>query len=205
MADTGDNSDGRTSASTSRSLLARLRVNEPAAWDRLVSLYAPLVWHWCRRMGLPRQDAADVLQEVFQAVALHLDTFRKARPQDSFRGWLRAITRNKVIDHARREGRQPRAAGGTAARVWLAQVVEADRAAEDPEEAALEGQVVHRALQGIRAEFEERTWRAFWRVTVDGQPAQDVAQELGMTPGAVRVAKCRVLNRLRRELGDLPL
>jgi RNA polymerase sigma-70 factor (ECF subfamily) len=204
MADTADNSDGRSPASTSRSLLARLRANEPAAWDRLVGLYAPLVWHWCRRMSLPREDAADVLQEVFQAVALHLGTFQKARPQDSFRAWLRTITRNKVIDHARREGKQPRAAGGTDAAVWLAQVAEADWAADGPEELALEGQVVHRALEGIRAEFEERTWRAFWRVAVDCQPAQDVARELGTTPGAVRVAKCRVLNRLRRELGDLP-
>jgi RNA polymerase sigma-70 factor (ECF subfamily) len=68
---------------------------------------------------------------------------------------------------------------------------------------ALQRQVVLRGLQGIRAEFEDRTWLAFWRVVVDGQPAPDVAQELLMTPGAVRVAKCRVLNRLRRELGDL--
>jgi RNA polymerase sigma-70 factor (ECF subfamily) len=203
MVDSADNSDGRSATSTSRSLLARLRANEPTAWDQLVNLYAPLVWHWCRRASLPRQDAADVLQEVFQAVAQHLDTFRKARPQDSFRAWLRTITRNKIIDHVRREERQPRGAGGTAAKVWLAQVAEADWDAEGPEERALERQVVHRALEGIQAEFAERTWRAFWRVVVDGQPAPDVARELGMTPGAVRVAKCRVLNRLRHELGDL--
>ena len=38
---------------------------------------------------------------------------------------------------------------------------------------------------------------------VEGQVAKDVAADLGMTPGAVRVAKCRVLQRLREELGDL--
>ena len=31
----------------------------------------------------------------------------------------------------------------------------------------------------------------------------DVAEELSMSPGAVRVAKCRVLRRLRAELGDV--
>jgi RNA polymerase sigma-70 factor (ECF subfamily) len=56
----------------------------------------------------------------------------------------------------------------------------------------------------IQTDFEERTWQAFWRVVVAGQSPQEVAAELAMTAGAVRVAKCRVLHRLRQELGDLP-
>jgi RNA polymerase sigma-70 factor (ECF subfamily) len=203
MADIGEPSDERASTSTSRSLLARLRANEPMAWDRLVHLYAPLVWHWCRRMNLPGQDAADIFQEVFQAVALHIGRFRKERPEDTFRGWLRTIARNKILDYFRVEQRQPKATGGTAAKVRLAQLPETAWDEEGPEEMTLQRQLFHRALQDIQAEFEERTWGAFWRVVVDGQSAQEAARELKMTAGAVRVAKCRVLNRLRRELGDL--
>src|SRR5437870_3399014 len=59
-----------------------------------------------------------------------------------------------------------------------------------------------RALESIRAEFEERTWAAFWRTAVEERPAADVAADLAMTPGAVRVAKSRVLHRLREALGD---
>jgi RNA polymerase sigma-70 factor (ECF subfamily) len=204
MANSAGNSDGRASTSTSRSLLVRLHAHDPAAWDRLVTLYAPLVWHWCRRMNLARQDAADVFQDVFQAVAAHIDAFEKRRPQDTFRGWLRTITRNKVLDHFRRERNRPRAAGGTAAQLWLAQVpeAEADWDEGDPEEAALHSQMLRRALDGIRGEFEERTWRAFWGMVVDGRSAHEVGRDLGMTPGAVRVAKCRVLHRLRGELGE---
>jgi DNA-directed RNA polymerase specialized sigma24 family protein len=55
----------------------------------------------------------------------------------------------------------------------------------------------------IRNEFEERTWQALWRTTVDGRSPAEVAGELNMTAGAVRVAKSRVLRRLRQELGDL--
>jgi RNA polymerase sigma-70 factor (ECF subfamily) len=61
-----------------------------------------------------------------------------------------------------------------------------------------------RAFELLRGEFEERTWAAFWRTAVEGQAARDVAADLGMSPGAVRVAKCRVLHRLREELGDFP-
>ena len=55
----------------------------------------------------------------------------------------------------------------------------------------------------FRAEFHDRTWRAFWLTAVEGRPANDVAAELAMTPVAVRVAKSRVLQRLREALGDL--
>jgi RNA polymerase sigma-70 factor (ECF subfamily) len=38
---------------------------------------------------------------------------------------------------------------------------------------------------------------------VDGQTSAAVAAELGMSPTAVRMAKSRILHRLREELGDL--
>jgi RNA polymerase sigma-70 factor (ECF subfamily) len=200
----GNDAGALPSTGTSRSLLERVKADDAAAWDRLVSLYAPLVLHWCRRWDLQEQDVADVFQEVFQAVAAHIAGFRKQREGDTFRGWLRTITHHKVQDHFRRLGREPGGVGGTDAQVRLAQVPapapsEDDGAGAEPAERSL----FHRALELIRSDFEERTWQAFWRTTVEGQAAKDVASDLGMTPGAVRVAKCRVLQRLREELGDL--
>ena len=74
-----------------------------------------------------------------------------------------------------------------------------DPAGDDPAETEL----LHRALAMIRGEFEARTWAAFWQTAVEGRAAADVAADLGMTPGAVRVAKSRVLHRLRTDLRDL--
>src|SRR5438132_5611065 len=79
------------STGTSRSLLERVKADDPTAWERLVTLYAPLVFHWCRRWHLQDQDIADICQEVFQAVVAHIETFRKERQSDTFRGWLRTI------------------------------------------------------------------------------------------------------------------
>src|SRR5262245_9179854 len=90
------------SGATSRTLLERVRAGEATAWQQLVNLYSPLVLRCCRRWDLQDQDVADVFQEVFQAVALHIGSFRKEKPGDTFRGWLRTITRNKVYDHFRR-------------------------------------------------------------------------------------------------------
>ncbi len=194
----------RSNGSTSRSLLDEARHADPVAWERLVKLYAPLVATWCRGWGVSEQDLLDVLQEVFSSVSSHLQRFRKDRPSDTFRGWLLTIARNKVRDHFRRAARQPAATGGTDAFVRLQQVLDPEVAAsdQDPDQDAGFNLVLLKALESIRDEFHERTWQAFWGVVVDGRAAGDVAADLTMTPGAVRVSKSRVLLRLRRELGD---
>jgi RNA polymerase sigma-70 factor (ECF subfamily) len=200
----GSGDDRLPSTGTSRSLLERVRLDESAAWERLVGLYGPLVLHWCRQFELQEQDAADVFQNVFQAVATHLGTFRKGKETDTFRGWLRVITHNKVYDHFRLAGRQPGGIGGTEAQVRLNDVparTTTDEMAGAEERA--ERQLFRRGLALIRAEFEDRTWQAFWRTAVDGLSAGEAGRELSMSPGAVRVAKSRVLQRLREELGDL--
>jgi RNA polymerase sigma-70 factor (ECF subfamily) len=75
---------------------------------------------------------------------------------------------------------------------------------DDQAEAQEERGLFYRAVDLVRGEFEERTWQAFWRTTIDGQTPRDVGADLHMSPGAVRVAKSRVLHRLREELGDVP-
>jgi RNA polymerase sigma-70 factor (ECF subfamily) len=192
--------------STSRSLLRRLRDDEPAAWERLTALYAPLVYHWCRRMGLAEQDMPDVFQQVFQSVALHIEAFQKDGPRDTFRGWLRVITRNKVRDHFRRTARQPQAAGGTDAQIYFSQVTDPFGDADEPDAASHDEeyhQLLHGAMQLIREQIHPQTWQAFWKVVVEGKTPEEAGNELGMRPGTVRVAKSRVLSRLRAELGEL--
>jgi RNA polymerase sigma-70 factor (ECF subfamily) len=204
-ADIPENVDGpQPSTGTSHSLLRRVQTDDPAAWDRLIALYAPLVFQWCRDCGLREQDVADVFQEVFQAVVTHIGGFRKERPGDTFRGWLRTITRNKIHDHFRRRGREPEGVGGTEAQGLLAEVPAWGASEEDSiASQAQEHGLFRRALQLIQQEFAERTWQAFWQTAVEGRPAAEVAAELSMSPGAVRVAKSRVLQRLREELGDV--
>src|SRR6266545_8429852 len=131
MADDPQPARSGAETSTSRSLLMQLKDGQAAAWERLTSLYAPLVYHWCRGMRLAEQDMPDVFQQVFQSVASHIQGFHKDRPDDTFRHWLRAITRNKVRDHFRRNARQAQAAGGTDAQIYFSRVA----APADPDEA----------------------------------------------------------------------
>jgi RNA polymerase sigma-70 factor (ECF subfamily) len=185
---------------TSLSLLERVVGDDQAAWTRLVQLYTPLVYYWCRGGGLSGEDLEDVVQEVFQAVATAVRRFRK-EGGGTFRAWLRSIARHKVLDFYKRRRREPQAEGGSDAyqRIQETPDSQADWEDADQEVSAL----YHRALELVRGEFEERTWRAFWGTGVEGQAVADVAADLGMTQMAVRKAKSRVLRRLKEEAGDL--
>ena len=194
--------------STSRSLINDARVADAEAWERLVSLYTPLVASWCRRWGVSEQDIVDVLQEVFSAVAAHLDRFRKDRPGDTFRGWLLVIARSKTVDYFKRRNREPEGVGGSAASMRIMDI--RDPSADtnmnvemtDTDDDIVFSDVLLRALDSIKGDFHERTWQAFWKVVVEGRSTSDVAADLSMKPGTVRVSKSRVLLRLRHELGD---
>lgn len=194
--------DVRSALGTSGTLLGGVRADDPQAWNRLVAIYSPLVYHWCRGWQLHAHDAADVVQEVFQSVAVSMRSFRKSQPGDTFRGWLRTITRNKVYDHFRRTGRQPAAAGGTEIARRLSDFPAPPALDELPSDDEAVSELFFRALELIRSEFAPASWQAFWRTAVDGLSAAEVGAELHMTPGAVRVAKSRVLQRLRCELRE---
>jgi RNA polymerase sigma-70 factor (ECF subfamily) len=179
---------------TPASLLERLRQPNPGpAWDRLVSLYAPLVHLWATRAGLQDADAADLVQDVFATLLRELPTFRY-NPSKSFRAWLKTVTLN--LWRARRRRVAPRSMDGVP-----------EPEAPDPAAVFWYGEyrrhLAARALHAMQAEFEERTWRACWLTAVEGRPTADVAAELSMTVGAVYTARCRVLARLRQELEGL--
>ncbi len=193
-------------SSTSISLLERVKSGEENAWGRMVTLYYPLVCRWCASKGLQPHDCVDVAQDVFIAVAKHVTSFRKETQRDSFCAWLRAIAQNKVNDYWRQQKRQAQSIGGSEARRWLSEVSATPGVEPDvPKGVDEEAVVVRAALDALSLEFEPRTWKAFWRVAVDGQPAAHVAEELGTSSNAVYLAKSRVLRRLREELEEWAL
>jgi RNA polymerase sigma-70 factor, ECF subfamily len=192
-----------SSGSISTSLLDRVKARDAEAWRRLTTIFAPVVYHWARRAGLQEADAENIVQDVFVAVASKVGSFCKQQSNDSFRGWLFTIARNKILDHFRHREGEAHPEGGTIAQMRLQSLPEPSQGSTVP--SALESpesMAVQRALRSIRGDFKDHTWQAFWLVTVEDKSPKDVAEQLGMTLAAVHQAKYRVGQRLREELGD---
>ena len=186
---------------TSLSLLEGIRQGRDEGWQRFVHLYTPLIYFWCRKAGLQESDAADVSQDVFRAVYSGIDGLDYGGPNDSFRGWLWTITRRTLARHHGRDAKSPAAPGGSTAMMRTAQLPDWVDNDEVPDSPTAEAEVMRRAADLIRDDFQEHTWQAFWLSTVEEMPTEVVAEKLGMSAGGVRQAKFRVLARLKEFVG----
>lgn len=192
MADQELNHAGLIEPSTSASLLAQSLNGRPRAFDRLHELYAPLVFHWARR-GLQVEDAFDVCQEVFHALHQKLGQYDPTKQR--FRAWLWTITRNQIIDLARRKKRYGD---------FLEELQDIARSA--PVEAVssnVPGLVASQALGILESELSGKMREVAIATLIDGRTAASVAEDFQTTRAFVYSAKSRALALLRQLLAGL--
>jgi RNA polymerase sigma-70 factor (ECF subfamily) len=187
---------------TRASLLARLGDREDRlAWQQFVELYGSLVYGFARQRGLQDADAADLTQEVLLAIAQTAGRWHYDPQRGSFRGWLYGITRNKIAQFLHSRNSQPVGSGDTNAQIRLAEEPEPDP--EATWEREYHQQLFRLAAAQIQKHFHPTTWKAFWRTAVEGASGASVAAELGLSVGAVYVARSRVLARLTAEIQQM--
>jgi RNA polymerase sigma-70 factor (ECF subfamily) len=190
--------------STRGSLLLRLRDwQDHEAWLEFVSLYEPVTYRLLRRYGLQDADAREIMQDFLMAVSRSVDRWDPAKQHGSFRGWLRQVTRNLVINWLKQRQRRVIATGGSDLQAMLNMLP----AAEGPESTEFDQElrraVFQRAAEQVRGEVQPATWQAFWETGIVGTSPAETAKKLGMTVGAIRVAKCRVLARLQAAVNEM--
>jgi RNA polymerase sigma-70 factor (ECF subfamily) len=183
---------------TSICLLDQLRQQAEAdVWGRFVELYTPLLHYWaCQLPGMREEDALDLVQDLFLLLVQKLPEF-EYQPGRSFRGWLRTLLLHRWCDTCRNEPVPAHLNEIEMERLLLpdhAEVISADEYRQ---------YLVGRALQLMKSDFEPATWQACWDVVCLGRSAAEVAAELGLSVGAVYVAKSRILRRLRQELNGM--
>jgi RNA polymerase sigma-70 factor, ECF subfamily len=190
---------------TPASLLERLRTAPgPEDWERFVELYGPLLHHWLHdEFHLQDQDAQDVGQQVLLELVRELPHFRYDPARGSFRGWLRVVLVNRLRQFWRQRSTAPHLVAPLELERRLQELEDPASATTRRWEREHDGGVVRRILALLRGEFELATWKAFWGVVVEGLAPREVARSLGLTPNAARIAKYRVLRRLRQEIDGL--
>jgi RNA polymerase sigma-70 factor (ECF subfamily) len=191
--------EGHHSDSTASGLLTAAKRLEPGAWQELVDRYSWLILRWCRQEGLSTDDARDVLQAVLLRMVQHLERFEKDGRTAAFRRWLRTLTHSQAAEFRRKAAKEPRGHGGSSAQGRMLALAErGPRATASPRLDSLLDRF-WRLVDRLEETIEPSTWQAFWLTTFENLSSTEAAQMLGMTPAAVRMAKARVVRRIREE------
>ncbi len=188
---------------TRQSLLLQLRSRTSDAWQEFLEIYEVAIYRSCRRRGLQDADANDVTQEVLAAVDRKVATWSEDAQSGSFRGWLFQVARNIAVDRMIERSRRATGSGDTQVADFLQQVP-ADTG-DDEEAFRLEYRraLMSWAADQVRPGVAETSWRSFWSTAIEGRSPREVADELGLSVGAVYTAKCRVFARMRKAMDGL--
>ncbi len=186
---------------TRPSLLVRLRdAHDHEAWADFVRLYTPAVYRFARRKGLQDADAADLTQEVMRGVASSIGRLDFDPRQGMFRGWLFTLAHRRLCDWLASRQRRERGSGDSGTMQLLHE--QPEREEELRWEQDVERELFARAAERIKDSFKETTWQAFWQTAVEGKSGKDVARALGLSVGAVYLAKSRVMVRLKEQVAE---
>lgn len=190
---------------TSASLLVRIRDGrDQEAWQQFVKLYAPVVYGFARKRGLQDADAADVMQDVLRSVSGAAGKLDYDPARGSFRGWLYTVSRNRIYSFLQ-AGRTKlgQSTGDTGARERLEAVPSPEWELAESWDEEYERNLAALAMQHVQAEVAPAAWQAFWQTAMEGRNGREVGAALGMSAGAVYVARSRVLAKLKEEVQRL--
>ena len=177
------------------SLVAAAMAGDRQAVGRVLTIIRPLVVRYCRaRLGAPDRSSAsadDVAQEVCLAVLTALPGYRvQGKP---FLAFVYGIAAHKVIDAHRASARNRSEP--------VADLPDAVESTDGPEQRALRVELSGEMGRLLDHLPDKQREILVLRVVV-GLSAEETADAVGSTPGAVRVAQHRALARLRKTMPE---
>jgi RNA polymerase sigma factor (sigma-70 family) len=181
-------------------LLSACRAGDSEAWQRLVEKYERLVYAIPLRMGLDRDEAADVFQLTFAALIQSLDAIRD---ESKLGGWLATVARRQSWALLRRHRDE---------------IALADVAPQDDPSLAERARTLGMADAGQIQSWELSLWldQGLAKLTrkcrelltalyldVSEPSYAELAKRLGISIGSIGPTRARCLERLRQILtGD---
>lgn len=187
---------------TRYTLLERLKdPRDAAAWEQFYLFYWELITGWAIRFGCSPTRAEDVFQETMICLLRKLQDFEYDPAKGSFRGLLKTITRSRVLDMFRREGRYK-----VIEDVTLDPEVEHDLVGQDEsaDDLVWMQTVLQQALRRAYDKIDQATYKSFCLYVLEGVTVHEVCRRLGITrPGTVYQQKSRFLKLLEKEFFEL--
>ncbi len=188
---------------TDDELIALIRGDDSEALEELVSRYEDRVYNLAYRMLGNKEDAEDVLQDTFLNAVRGLDSFKG---KSSFSTWLYRVAANAALTKIRKRSRREKSESE-----FLDDVYSVRQAAHsgvvltdwstNPATSLLDEEA-RKELQKAIGELPEIYKAVFVLRDVQGLPAADVAEVLGLSVAAVKSRLHRARLYLRNRLSS---
>lgn len=180
--------------STDELRLKRLQAHEERALEELYDSYGSLAFTVACRILTDRQQAEDVVQDVFLSVWRNATRYDPER--SNFRSWFLTIVRNRCFDKLR----------GRAVRPQISHEAEiADKPGSQDVASdvvrSLTAETVRHAMGHLPTEQRETLELAYYQGLSQSEISQKMAVPLGTVKGRVRMA----MQKLRESLSGLEL
>ena len=191
------------SVPTDEELVTAIREGGTEALESLVTRYEKRIYNLAYRMLGNREDAEDVLQDTFLNVVRSIDGFKS---RSSFSTWLYRVAANAALTRLRQRSKRDKSEGEFLDQVYSVQ--EAAHAqsrlvdwSNRPAERLLDGEA-RQVMDEAISELPEIYRVVFVLRDVEGLPASEVAEVLGLSIPAVKSRLHRERLYLRSKLSD---
>ncbi len=183
---------------TSISLLQRLQHDvEATSWEFFSDFYGNFISRWLHQQGVAFADAEDIQQEVMTVVLRELPKFEHSGRSGAFRRWLRTVTANRAKEFWRSRDRQRADLAGSRIESLAEELADPISPMSKAWDLEHDRHVLQQLLKELADHFSASSMSAFHRVVLLQEEAHQVAEDLGISVNAVRIAQSRVLRLLR--------
>ena len=187
---------------TRSSLLRDIRrLSDTSGWQEFYELYTPLIQRFALKLGLSPSESDDVVQNTMVRVAEQIPKFEYNREKGSFKNWLLGCAKWRILDvlRARPKNTFHIATEGPGGGPVLPELSVFEPAWDD-EWAEHQKRM---ALEAVRKKSSAVHFQIFYLYVIDGLPAVQVAEMIGVTVARVYLVRCRLGRLLKHELTNL--
>ena len=191
-----------TTLKTRKTLLLRLRdPSDQDSWQEFAEIYTPLLFRYCLKRDINKDDAADIIQDVMRSVCLAMHGFEYDPAKGKFKAWLFTALRHAVGRHFRDASKRPVTAKNSGFLRMIEETPDENQVRDWDRE--YQRELLSWAIGKVKPEFADRIWTAFEETAINGKKPKEIGPEIGMSVNSVMVAKSRVLKRLREKVRSI--
>lgn len=152
----------------------------------IISMIYPEIYRFVHYRVSQTEDVEDLTNDIFVRMLKNIEN-----QEGSFLAWIYQIARNRIVDYYRKQSVRDETNP-------VGEIIETYQGGEEDIEERFQRQELRKAINRLTDEQQEVVILRF----IEGYQANEVAEMLGKSPGAVRTQQYRALRQLKKHLPE---